>query len=188
MAEQCSCFTLKIHSYLQAKSNVNKGMHETLDKTPERFMAYNNGITATVDDIEVGLSHGETVIKSMRGLQIVNGGQTTASIHRAKKRDELDLSKVSVAVKITKVAADKLEIIVPLISKYANTQNVIQVADLSANHAFHIAMERLSGATWCPPRQETKWFYERARGAYQVALTREGTTPARRRQLCLVTF
>lgn len=170
-----------VRSYLQAKGQVNKGIRDTLRAAPDRFMAYNNGIVATADEVEVGAFHGETAIWKIRGLQIVNGAQTTASIHRAKKVDKIDLSRVSVAAKITKVVDERLQEFVPLISKFANVQNVIQVADLSANNDFHIEMERLSQITWCPG-EETRWFYERARGAYQDALHREGSTPAKRRE------
>lgn len=169
-----------VRSFLQAKGKVNKGIRDTLRTEPDRFLAYNNGLTATVDEIDVGFFHGQAGIKRIRGLQIVNGGQTTASIHRAKKQDKLDISRVGVAVKVTRVEEEKLLDFIPLISKYSNTQNVIQVSDLSANHAFHIALERLAETVWCPG-EEQHWFYERARGGYQVAMNRLGSTPAKRR-------
>jgi hypothetical protein len=179
-------FEFNVRSFLQAKGKVNKGIRDTLRDFPDRFMAYNNGIVATADHLEVGQFHGETTISKAIGLQIVNGAQTTASIHRAKKIDKIDLSRVSVAVKITKVASEKLQEFVPLISQFANTQNVIQAADLSANNAFHIELERLSQEIWCPG-EESRWFYERARGAYQDALQREGSTLAKRREFKIQT-
>ncbi|HXS54018.1 MAG TPA: AIPR family protein [Usitatibacter sp.] len=179
-------FEFNVRSFLQAKGKVNKGIRDTLRDSPDRFMAYNNGVVATADHLEVGLSNGEMVISKISGLQIVNGAQTTASLYRAKKVDKIDLGRVSIAVKITKVAAEKLQEFVPLISRFANTQNVIQVADLSANNDFHIQMERLSGHVWCPG-EETRWFYERARGSYEDALQREGSTPTKRREFKRVT-
>ncbi len=170
-----------VRSFLQARGNVNKGLRDTLRDVPERFMAYNNGLAATADEIEVGQFHGETTITKISGLQIVNGGQTTSSIHRAKKQEKIDISSVAVPVKLTKVTPERLEEFVPLISRYANTQNVIQVADLSANHKFHIEIERLSEEVWCPGEQ-SRWFYERARGQYQVSYARQGTTPSSRRR------
>ena len=167
-----------VRSFLQARGKVNRGIRDTIRDEPDRFLAYNNGLTATVDEIEVGNHHGQACIKRLRGLQIVNGGQTTASIHRAKKQDKVDISRVAIAVKITRVEEDRLNEFVPLISKFSNTQNVIQVADLSANHPFHISIERLSETVWCPGERD-RWFYERTRGAYQVAMTRFGTTPKR---------
>lgn len=174
-------FEFNVRSFLQAKGQVNKGIRDTLRTEPERFLAFNNGLTATADEIEAGTYLGETVIKRLKGLQIVNGAQTTASIHRAKKVDKIDVSRVAVAMKLTRVHPAKLTEFVPLIARYANTQNVIQIADLSANNEFHIALERLSERIWCPG-EESRWFYERARGAYQVAMARRGTTPARKRE------
>ncbi|RYD85962.1 MAG: hypothetical protein EOP84_00705 [Verrucomicrobiaceae bacterium] len=172
-------FEFNVRSFLQARGQVNKGIRDTLRTEPERFLAYNNGLTATADVIDVGTLHGETVVHGLKGLQIVNGAQTTASIHRAHKIDKIDISKVAVAMKLTRVDPAKLTAFVPLISKFANTQNPVQLADLSANNEFHIAVERLSGQEWAPG-EETRWFYERARGAYEVARMRQGTTPTRR--------
>lgn len=172
-------FEFNVRSFLQARGQVNKGIRDSLKNEPERFLAYNNGLTATADVIEVGTLRGETVIHRLKGLQIVNGAQTTASIHRAHKIDKMDISNVAVAMKLTRVEPSKLTEFVPLISKFANTQNPVQLADLSANNEFHINVERLSGQEWAPGEQ-SRWFYERARGAYEVARMRQGTTPARR--------
>jgi hypothetical protein len=174
-------FEFNVRSFLQAKGKVNKGLRETLKNEPDRFLAYNNGITATADEIEVGQFLGETAISRVRGLQIVNGAQTTASIHRAKKSDKIDISKVALSMKLTLVEPAKLTEFIPLIARYSNTQNVIQVSDLSANNEFHIRVEQLSEQVWCPGEEE-RWFYERARGAYQVAAARYGTTPSRRKE------
>lgn len=174
-------FEFNVRSFLQAKGKVNKGLRETLKTQPSRFLAFNNGITATADEIEVVSYMGETAIKRVKGLQIVNGAQTASSIHRAKKADRLDISGVAVSVKLTRVASEKLAEFVPLIAQYANTQNVVQISDLSANNEFHIKMEQLSEQFWCPG-EEQRWFYERARGSYQVAVSRHGTTQAKRRE------
>lgn len=173
---------LNVRSFLQARGKVNRGIRDTLRDEPDRFMAYNNGISITVDELTaVVIPDGRPAIKSVRGLQVVNGGQTTASIHRAKKHDGADISSVFVPAKITTVTAETLDQLVPQISKYANTQNVIQMADFSANDPFHVEIERLSQTIWCPGEQG-RWFYERARGQYQVAKARIGTTPARTRR------
>ena len=173
---------LNVRSFLQARGKVNRGIRDTLRDEPGRFMAYNNGISMTVDELTtIVLSDGRPAIKSVRGLQVVNGGQTTASIHRAKKQDGADISSVFVPAKITTVVGETLDQLVPKISRYANTQNVIQMADFSANDPFHVEIERLSQAIWCPGEQ-SRWFYERARGQYQVAKARIGTTPARSRR------
>jgi hypothetical protein len=170
-----------VRSFLQAKGGVNRGIRETLKKEPDRFVAYNNGISATADSIEtIQLPNRQLGIRLLRGFQIVNGGQTTASIHRARKVDKTDISQILVPTKICIIRPEQLEEFVPKISRYANTQNVIQMADFSANDTFHIEIERLSKRIWCPGEQG-KWFYERARGQYQVAKVAAGTSAGIRR-------
>ena len=172
---------LNVRSYLQARGKVNKGILETLKKKPEDFMAYNNGITVVAEDVVPGkLKDGSNGILVLKGMQIVNGGQTTASIHRAAKDFGTDLSRVYVQSKVTVVEPSRFQEVVPLISKYSNTQNKVTESDLKANSPFHIGMERVSRREWTPD-QRTRWFYERARGSYQTARSREGTTPARLR-------
>jgi len=171
-----------VRSFLQAKGKVNRGIRDTLRNEPGRFMAYNNGISITAQAVELkSLADGRPAIVRINGLQIVNGGQTTASIHRAVKADKADLSNVFVPAKISVVPLQLLDSLAPLIAKFANTQNPVQMADFSANDPFHIDLERLSNAIWMPGEQG-KWFYERARGQYQVAQAAEGTTPARLRR------
>jgi len=169
-----------VRAFLQATGKVNRGIRDTLRDEPQHFMAFNNGISVTVDEITTAQVDSVRVITGFKGLQIVNGGQTTASIHRARKRDRLDLSRVHVAAKITRLPTDRVERMVPQISRFANTQNVVQEADFSSNEPYHIVLERLSKTLWCPGEQ-TRWFYERSRGQYQTAMNIEGTTPARLR-------
>lgn len=169
-----------VRAFLQATGKVNRGIRDTIRDRPGYFMAYNNGISVTADEVRTYVVGSGIVITGFRGMQIVNGGQTTASIHRARKRDRLDLSRVHVPAKITRLPPESVEEMVPQISRYANTQNVIQEADFSSNEPFHIAVERLSKDIWAPGEQ-TRWFYERSRGQYQTALNIEGTTEARAR-------
>ena len=103
-------------------------------------------------------------------MQIVNGGQTTASIYSAYKNNK-DVSKVFVQMKLSVVNPEKSEEIVPLISRFANSQNKINTADFSSNHPFHLQIEKLSRGIFAPQTGDsirtTKWFYERSRGQYQ---------------------
>lgn len=173
---------LNVRSFLQARGKVNKGIRDTLRNQPEYFLAYNNGLTVTVASLEIAPSeNGGLAITHIKGLQIVNGGQTTASIHRAGKVERVDLSKVGVQAKITRVDSDRLDELVPLISRYSNTQNKVNETDFSANHPFHVELEQLSQKIWIPG-ETSRWFYERARGQWEVARAREGTTPAKKRQ------
>lgn len=170
-----------VRSFLQAKGKVNRGIRETLTKSPGLFMAYNNGISLTAEAVEtVKQSDGALALTRLKGLQVVNGGQTTASIHRAGKT-KVDLTDVYVQAKLTVVEPHNLDDLAPTIAEFANTQNPIQMADFSANDPFHIEIERLSQQIWMPGEQG-KWFYERARGQYQVAKAAQATTDARARQ------
>jgi hypothetical protein len=175
---------LNVRSFLQARGKVNRGIRDTLTNEPERFLAYNNGISATASDVDlVDMPDGGRGIGRIRHLQIVNGGQTTASIHHAVQREKVDVSRAHVQAKITLVPEDRLDDIVPLISRFANSQNRISEADLTANHPFHVRMEELSRTVWAPAtdgtQRQTRWFYERGRGQYADALARE-RTPARK--------
>jgi len=172
---------LNVRSFLQARGKVNRGIRDTLMKDPGHFLPYNNGISATVEEIElVSCPDGGQAIRSVKGLQIVNGGQTVASIHRAKNRDKVDLSNVYIQAKITEVTPEHVDSLVPNISRFSNTQNKVNETDFSANHPFHVAIQQLSEKTWTPG-ETTRWFYERARGQWEVARIRGGTTPAQRR-------
>ena len=173
-----------VRSFLQARGKVNRGIRDTIAGEPERFLAYNNGITLTAQAVELCDFQGSRAIAKLYGLQIVNGGQTTASL-LATDRGRADLSQVSVAAKLIEIeAGDVHDELVRNVSRYANSQNRISEADFSANDPFHVSIEELSRTTWAPTvegtQRQTKWFYERARGQYQDARA-AGMTPARRR-------
>lgn len=177
-----------VRSFLSVRSKgVNAGIQNTLRTAPDRFMAFNNGIVLVADEIRLDRSEdGSPGIVWLRGMQIVNGGQTTASIYFAKRKyPDTDLSKVRVPAKII-VMNDgdpaREEALVSDISRYANTQNAVRQSDLSANKPFHVDIERLSLSVYCPDGV-SRWFYERATGSYNTLLAREGTTPARLKKL-----
>lgn len=173
---------LNVRSFLQARGKVNRGIQETLRNDPAHFLAYNNGISVTAEEVELTEGpDGSLGIRSVLGMQIVNGGQTVASIHRAKNQFHADLSAVAVQAKITRVDRGKLDILVPNISRYSNTQNKVNETDFSANHPFHVKIQQLSEKVWIPG-ETSRWFYERARGQWEVARLREGPTPAKKKR------
>ncbi len=173
-----------VRVFLQAKGDTNKGMRVTLDHNPDMFFAYNNGITAIAEDVHLRQDKEQLKLVSMRNFQIVNGGQTTASIHAASKRKGTNLSNVFVQMKLSIVDAEVASTIVPKISEYANSQNKVNKADFFSNHPFHQRMEEFSRRMFFRSVdgafRETKWFYERARGQYNDART--NLTPAKKRQ------
>jgi hypothetical protein len=176
---------LNVRSFLQLKGTVNRGIRETLINSPERFLAYNNGISATASRIElVQLPDGTCGIGSIQDLQVVNGGQTTASIHNALAKNEADLSQVFVQMKLTVVQPKHINDIVPEISRFSNTQNRVTIVDFSSNEPYHVELEKITRSLWAPAAAgtglETKWFFERARGQYADALSRERTSAKQR--------
>ncbi|MFJ3049089.1 AIPR family protein [Pseudomonas nitroreducens] len=154
---------------LQGRKSVNAELRRTITDQPSMFLAFNNGIVATVDDLDVAPNAAGVIeIRSLKGLQIVNGGQTTASLHRARRKDSISLEHVAVPVKIIKVGGADLSEMVSCISRAANRQNTVQLADFSANDPFHQQIETLANTTWLDDGKG-RWFYERARGAYLAA-------------------
>ena len=155
---------------LRGRKSVNAELRRTIIEQPAMFLAFNNGIVATVDDLEIsqGEGAGPLVITRLNGLQIVNGGQTTASLHRARRKESVSLAGISVPVKIIKVGGADLSEMVSSISRAANRQNNIQLADFSANDPFHQELEMLANNTWLDDGR-ARWFYERARGSYLAA-------------------
>lgn len=176
-----------VRSFLQVKGAVNKGIRDTLKDEPDMFLAYNNGISITAESVDVVRDdNGKPSISKIRDMQIVNGGQTTASIYNAykDKKIEADLSKVFVQMKISVIdQPENMDEIVPKISAFANTQNKIQMADFSANDPFHRKIEEISRVTWAQGvggMKPVNWFYERARGQYADTLSKESTTLRRK--------
>jgi AIPR protein len=176
-----------VRAFLQAKGKVNRGLQKTLREEPHRFLAYNNGLCCTAAEVKVVVGkEGHALLEWVSDFQIVNGGQTTASIYHALKKDRIDVSQVMVQVKLT-VLTDPGEVseIVPLISRYANSQNKVKDTDLFANGPFHRALELVSRRTWAPAagglQRGTQWYYERASGSYLDDKARQ-RTPAQKKE------
>ena len=161
-----------VRVFLQARGKVNKGIRVTIEKEPSMFFAYNNGITATAEKVDIEENGSGLLLRRLKNFQIVNGGQTTASVHVAKRR-KIDVSQTFVQMKLSVVDPDRAVSLVPKISEYANTQNRVSAADFFSNHPFHVRMEEFSRRLHAPAPdgtfRESKWFYERARGQYADA-------------------
>jgi hypothetical protein len=157
-----------VRSYLSNRSKVNKGIRSTVAVTPANFLAYNNGITATATAVEK--THGG--LRAITDLQIVNGGQTTASLFYVKRENKGEpLDDVFVQMKLVVVEPEVAADMIPKVSRFANSQNRVSEADFFSNSPFHIRLEELSRRVLVPPQPgvpfQTKWFYERTRGSYQ---------------------
>lgn len=176
-----------VRAFLQVKGKVNKGLQQTLREEPHRFLAYNNGLCCTAAEVKLEKrADGRMGLARVKDFQIVNGGQTTASIYHALKKERLSVDDVVVQMKLTVLKEPKkIGELVPLIARYANSQNKVNAADLAANGPFHHQLEQLSRTVWAPAigglARGTHWYYERARGSYLDDKARQGT-PARRRE------
>ncbi|MBX3743220.1 MAG: AIPR family protein [Akkermansiaceae bacterium] len=171
-----------VRAFLQSKGKINRGLQKTLKEEPHRFLAYNNGLCCTAAEVRVR----DNSLEWVKDFQIVNGGQTTASIYHALKKEKVDVSQVVVQVKLSVLKdPEKVSEIVPLISRYANSQNKVNGADFAANGQFHQTLEQLSRAIWAPAvsglQRGTHWYYERARGSYADDKSRQGSAAQRRK-------
>lgn len=180
-----------VRSFLQFTGKINKGIRTTILNEPHMFLAFNNGLAATAEEIEIENLHGGKFIRKIKDFQIVNGGQTTASIFHTFKKDKADISGINVQVKFSVIKnRTNFSEIVSRISEYANTQNKVSVSDLSSNRPFHIALEKLSRSLVTPhipgKTNQTKWFYERARGQYKNARIKDGFTKTRQKAFDLM--
>ena len=177
-----------VRSFLQFTGKINRGIRSTILNESHMFLAFNNGIAATAEEMSfITLPGGEgRAISYVKDFQIVNGGQTTAAIYHAWKKYKADISNVYVQLKLTTIKnKETFNETVGRIAEYANTQNKITTSDLSANTEGLIELEKISRSTWAPPKDgesnQTRWFFERARGQYKNERLRQGFTPSKRK-------
>lgn len=179
-----------VRSFLSTKVAVNKKIRETILRSPTMFFAFNNGIAATAMHVDiVNNQNGKFVVRA-KDFQIINGGQTTASLSNTRHKDKKKLDEIYVQMKLTRIGEmeeDKASELIRNISRSSNSQNKVSDADFFSTHPFHIRMEQFSRRIFAPAAQgaqyETKWFYERARGQYLQAQMR--LTPAKKKQFVL---
>lgn len=155
-----------VRVYLQKKGKVNQGISNTIEKEPDIFFVYNNGLAITADSIEFS-QDGSRIVK-IHNLQVVNGGQTMASLHQAWKEGKR-IDDITVQVKLSVLSQKITPIIVPYISRYSNSQNAVKDTDQHSNDIVQILIEQFSLRVKTPGTVQTSWFYERMRGQYANA-------------------
>lgn len=161
-------FEQNVRTFLQFRGKVNQGIRNTIENSPEKFFAYNNGITATATKIEFNEIGN---IKKIYNFQIVNGGQTTSAIYAANKNSQINVSEVKVQMKLSVIKNKDIQNkFVSNVSEYANTQNKVNKSDFFSNSSFHKDMKNYSKRIWVPAMNGSQirkhWFYERVRGEY----------------------
>jgi len=159
-----------VRSFLNVRGAVNKGIRGTILNEKDKFFTYNNGISTTAKSISLKEIPGKGLcITTFSDLQIINGGQTTASLVSASIKDNADLSHIFIQMKLTIVKKDDPDFVIN-ISKYANSQNKVTAADLNSNHPFYARIEDYSRKIYAPTinnqTYQTLWFFERSRGQY----------------------
>jgi hypothetical protein len=169
-----------VRAFLQQTGKVNKGIRDTIKEEPHMFFPYNNGLATTAMDVRTEIIDDKLSMTAVKDFQIVNGGQTTASLFHTLKKFKADLSKVFVQMKLTVIKnEDKKNEIVPFISRYANSQNKVSELDLTSNNPFLKRLEELSQTTYAIDpldyNKQTIWFFERVTGQYREALGKEPT-------------
>ena len=176
-----------VRSFLSTKVAVNKKIRATILNMPQMFFAFNNGISATAMEVVIENTDHGRFITFARDFQIINGGQTTASISNARYKDKANLDGLYVQMKLTDIeesTTEEADELIRNISRSSNSQNKVSDADFFASHPFHRRMEQISRLLFAPAKEgtqyETKWFYERARGQYLQEQMR--LTPAKKKQ------
>lgn len=171
-----------VRAFLQQTGKVNQGIRDTIRDKPHMFLTYNNGLASTAQEVKTKRTEdGQLVITSISDFQIVNGGQTTASLfHTSRKYKEVDLSNVFVQMKLTVIKdEEKKNETVPFISRYANSQNKVTELDLTSNNLFLQRLEELSRTTYAISNEDRNkqsiWFFERVSGQYKEAINKEPT-------------
>lgn len=175
-----------VRAFLGQAGKFNKGIRDTIRSKPQMFLPYNNGITATAESVETDVINNQLIITKLNDFQIVNGGQTTASLyHTSKKFKDVDLSKIFVQMKLTVIKDKELKHVeVPNIARFANSQNKVSELDLSSNNPFFVQIENLSRKKYVidPENKNNSllWYFERAKGQYRETLNK--LTPANQRK------
>ncbi|MGP8217090.1 MAG: AIPR family protein [Bacteroidia bacterium] len=167
-----------VRSFLEFRG-VNKGIRETIREYPQKFIAFNNGLTITSTGKELLEIDGRTYIKSLTDFQIVNGGQTTASIYFTHK-DGFDISLVKVMAKINvakNVTEEEMEDLITKISRYSNYQTKVSNVDLRSRSPQLIKLKVLSDSVLSP--SGLKWFFEKSKGEFNTLLRKAGSSRSR---------
>lgn len=181
-----------VRSFLSVKGKVNKNIRKTIlesdGENKRMFFAYNNGISATATSVKIEVDDGVKRIVSINNLQIVNGGQTTASLSNTRYKDKADLSGIFVQMKLTVIPNhEQAQELIPKISRGSNSQNKVSDADFFSNHEFNIRMQQISRRIYAPAvnglQYETHWFFERSRGQYDQEQSRMTSAEKKKYQM-----
>ena len=150
------------------------------------FFAYNNGIAATAAAASVVAGTDGLRLTQVTDLQIVNGGQTTATLAAALKDKDEGLRQSFVQMKLSVLPPETSGKYIPLIARYANSQNRVSDADFFSNHEFHRRIEQIAYACAHPPSVVRSWHALVLRASTRTyANAQADLSPAQRKQFQL---
>lgn len=135
-------FARNIRGFL-GSTEINKGIERSLDKEPDYFWYYNNGITIVCDNAERVGGAGRDVLR-VANPQIINGQQTTRVLHSRPRRS----ARAAVLVRVIRVPRDgkgetgRFDELVSNIVAATNYQNYIKPSDLMSNDRRQVEIER----------------------------------------------
>ena len=120
------------------KSKTYDDMVKTIEKEPERFWNYNNGITILTENLDIVSDVNQTDTIQLQNFSIINGAQTTSALGRyleeAERDNELEkinnLKDIYILARIMKINDSNLR---NSISIYNNSQNPISSRDMVSN-------------------------------------------------------
>ena len=167
-----------VRAFLSNRGKINKGIRETIRSAPTKFFTYNNGIACTASKVVLS-NDGHTIVE-MEDLQIINGGQTTATLAEALKEPAIrgNLDDIIVPVKLTVVKnLSNSSRLIGDISVFSNTQTAIKKSDPPSNLPFYISIKKLSNE--CISNDGTNnyiCYFERTAGEYDTELRRNNST------------
>jgi hypothetical protein len=96
-------FARNVRGFL-GDTQINRNMKETLDKEPQNFWYYNNGVTIVCDSAEQVNRSGNKVLRLVNP-QVINGQQTTRTLHECVGKN----SKATVLMRVISVPRESDE-------------------------------------------------------------------------------
>ena len=138
------------------RSNYNEKIVETLQRRPNTFWYFNNGVTAITKRIpDVGKIANTLTVK---GLQIINGAQTVYSIYKAYENasyDEREIMDTDARISFRLIRSSDEDFNLE-ITRYTNRQNEMQPRDFAANldEQQRLQLESFKTNYWYEKRRE----------------------------------
>ena len=158
---ETNLFRLNPRYYL-GKNTINKEMAETLESDPENFYLYNNGLTATC--YSVGETRkGEEITLTLDDFQLVNGCQTTVTVHSVYQRTQGEATKdvlIPIRIIVASEATGMPDDLVSDLAKRTNRQTGMKPQDFRSGADVHQFLHEQFD------RMRPRWYYENKRGLW----------------------